>query len=236
MFWGQPIKGGKSYTIPKGTTDILRLSNLAVNPNTKGSSTLFLQEGQNTPIIIATLTVGKIAHTVIDHYVNISNGIKLINKGTAEIHVSGYYDPSHEDLEDLDEADQMAHMRQEQEKLAQELAQEEANNAEAEDSEDELEAEDLAPAKPVKKLKGANKAQVKKAQKQLVEESEEELNEGDLEGLEDEDLEGLTAEELAELENMDDEELAALEAELAQEEASLGKRDEPAPEVSPFLP
>lgn len=111
MFWGQPIKAGKSYTIPQSTTDILRLSNIALNPNTKGSSTLFLQEGGSTPIILATLTAGKLPQTMIDHYVNISNGIKLINKGTAELHVSGYYDPSHEDLEDLDEADQMARMR-----------------------------------------------------------------------------------------------------------------------------
>lgn len=232
MYWGQPIKGGKSYTIPQSTTDILRISNLAVNPNTKGSSTLFLQEGTNTPIILATLTVGRFEHTVVDLYVNISNGIKLINKGTAEIHISGYYDPSHEDLEDLDEADQMAQMRSTQERLAQELAEEEANEEPEEDSEDELNDEDLAPAKPVKKLKGANKAHAKKAQKKLQQDdSEDELAVADLEGLEDEDLDGLTAEELAELENMDEDELAALEAELEAEEATLGKREEPTQDV-----
>jgi hypothetical protein len=98
---------------------------VAANPNTKGSSTLFLQEGSNTPIIIANLTIGRYEHSAIDHYVNISNGIKLINKGTVEIHVSGYYDPSHEDLEDMDEADEMEEMREEQERLARELAEEE---------------------------------------------------------------------------------------------------------------
>ena len=62
---------------------------------------------------------------------------------------------------------------------------------------------------------------------------EDNMEEEGLGDLEDEGIDGFTAEELAELENMDSDELAALEAELAEEEAqqaqqeSLGKRPQP---------
>lgn len=250
MFWGCAIKPGKEHQIPESVTDVLRISNLALNPNTKGTSSLFLRNGGENPILVATLTSGKTEHVMVDIYVKISVGVTLSVKGNAEIHVSGYYDPTHSDLEDIDEMDEFTALNNQRKKLETELAQEEEDEEEEveeqeDEEEDELDDEDLQPSQPVKKLKtqqGEKKVNVVKAKAPapVVEEEEDEEEEeiedeeGDLAGLDDEDLDGFTAEELAELENMDPEELEALEREIAEEEqALLGKRAAPEKEQQP---
>jgi hypothetical protein len=146
MFWGSIIKPGKPYSLQKELTDVLRLSNVSLHPNAQGKSSLFIKVGDNESILIASLEAGKHEHSTLDLYVRISDGVTFTVQGKGDIHLSGYLDPSDDDLSDMEDDmddDEFKALQKEQKKLQKEL----------ENSEDELDEEDLAPAKPTKQVK-----------------------------------------------------------------------------------
>ena len=98
MFWGEIIQANKPHKVTESEIDTLRVSNIALGSDAKGPVSLFIKAGNSHEILICTLIKGKSEHTVVDLYFNISRGITLTAKGPGSIHVSGYYDPSHEDF------------------------------------------------------------------------------------------------------------------------------------------
>lgn len=152
MFWGCIVKPGKPHQLQQELTDVLYISNISLHPKAHGKSSLYIKVGDSENLLVTSLESGKHEHATVNLYVRISDKVIFTVEGSGEIHVSGYFDPTDSEIEDLDdeedlEADFPA-LKAQQKKLQKQI------------DEDELDDEDLTPAVPAKKVKAEDKKPV----------------------------------------------------------------------------
>ena len=103
MFWGCVIKEGqplKSQKILESSEfAVLHLSSAIVDKAQKESTKLFAKNGKEADVIIANLNERNEQQN-LDHYINCTQNVTLYVKGPAEIHLSGYFEPKGEDMDD----------------------------------------------------------------------------------------------------------------------------------------
>lgn len=106
MFWGTVIKEAQ----PLKSQKILETSEFAALHLSKailaGKATdaitrLFVKCGKDSDVCIASLS-SKRDEVSLDHYINCTQNITLSVKGPAEVHLSGYFEPKGDDMEDDD--------------------------------------------------------------------------------------------------------------------------------------
>lgn len=101
MFWGCTIKKGQDYKHAPEEVDqsILHVSNAALGFASKGKATV-VAKVDGKEFVLTHLENGKAEHTTLDLYFRDDQEVSFLVKGEAEVHLSGYYEPSHEDGED----------------------------------------------------------------------------------------------------------------------------------------
>lgn len=218
MFWGCVVKPGKPQKVQKEQTDVLLITNISLNSSGNAKASLFVKVGTAENILITSLETNKHEHAQVNLYVRISDGVTFTVQGQGEVHVAGYLDPSDSEIEDMDELDEeeeFAALKQAQGELQQEV----------DEDEDELDEEDLAPSKPVKKAKEVDQKPAKKVEQKPVKTAapvaqpkQKEAKSAPAKNLDELDED--------DLENMTESELALLEADLEGDDLGLEEGDE----------
>eukprot|EP00930_Biecheleria_cincta_P087286 TRINITY_DN76534_c0_g1_i1.p1 TRINITY_DN76534_c0_g1~~TRINITY_DN76534_c0_g1_i1.p1 ORF type:complete len:133 (-),score=50.34 TRINITY_DN76534_c0_g1_i1:94-492(-) len=126
-FWGCQLKPGETYAVKANAGgEVLHLSQACLHQPQDGKNFLQVADGKQT-YAIACLQKGKFEYASFDLFFRAGN-CSFKNKGTSEIHLTGYFEPdSLGDLEEEEEEDML------------------------EDDEEEEESEEAPPPPPAKK-------------------------------------------------------------------------------------
>ena len=178
MFWGAAIKAGASYSLPEGS-DLLHVSQVCMAETKEGPCQLQVTDN-NTTYTIAVLEKGKNEMASLDLFFNTVSPPTFINKGKSELHLTGYFELSHEGHDDDEEM------------------------SEEEEEEGETEISNAAQAKKV--IAGLKKAMAADDEDDDEDDDEEEDGEEDEEEDDEEDEEDDDEEEDGEDEEEDEEE------------------------------
>lgn len=74
----------------------MHLTNAALGLNSKGSAAVIVKvDGKE--FVIARLVADKVEHTNLDLYFRDDQKVTFKVDGTAEVHLSGYFEPEHDD-------------------------------------------------------------------------------------------------------------------------------------------
>jgi hypothetical protein len=158
---------------------VLHLSSAILDKSVAGKSTkLYAKLGKDAEVIIASLN-DKNEQVNLDHYINCTQNVSLFVKGPSEIHLTGYFEPKGEDMDD-----DMFYGQ-------------EAEDAEEDDSEEEEKPKSKAVEASLKqaKLNSARNASAKPALDDDESDLEDDMIDDDEEDLEDMDDLDLDAEE-----------------------------------------
>jgi len=60
---------------------------------------LFAKQGKDPEVCIAVLSTGHEMQK-LDHYINCTQNVSLLVKGPGEVHLSGYFEPKGDDMDD----------------------------------------------------------------------------------------------------------------------------------------
>lgn len=105
MFWGSVIKEAQPLKSQKilETSEFaaLHLSKAIVAKPSDATTRLFVKCGKDADVCIASLTKQR-DEVSLDHYINCTQHITLSVRGPAEVHLSGYFEPKGDDMEDDD--------------------------------------------------------------------------------------------------------------------------------------
>ena len=102
MFWGgiihekQPLKS--QDLLGSFNFAVLHLSNAILVGNNK--TLLYINDGKNPEVCIADLSGSK-KMTKLNLYINCTQSLTLMAKGSGEVHLSGYFEPRNE--QEMDE-------------------------------------------------------------------------------------------------------------------------------------
>ena len=103
MFWGSVIKEAQPLKSQKilETSEFaaLHLSKAIVAKPSDAPTRLFVKCGKDSEVCIASLTKAR-DEVSLDHYINCTQNITLSVRGPAEVHLSGYFEPKGDDMED----------------------------------------------------------------------------------------------------------------------------------------
>ena len=103
MFWGGIIKEGQPLKSQKllETSEfaVLHLSAAVLTSVDSKKTMLFAKQGKDPEVCIAVLSAG---HEMfkLDHYINCTQNVSLLAKGPGEVHLSGYFEPKGDDMDD----------------------------------------------------------------------------------------------------------------------------------------
>lgn len=153
MFWGCVIKEGKPYkthsALEESDYPVLHISNVAL-PKSAGNGKVHLVASMGKDLkdlTLATLQKDKVETVALDLYVNVSQQVTLAILGQGELHLSGFFEPQREEMDENmfdygedDEEDEDEEVGNDGKKLNQSLKQAKANamkNAHLEDDDDE---------------------------------------------------------------------------------------------------
>lgn len=106
MFWGASIKSGKSITVEAQSTskdeqdDLLHISNVALAHNAGGGRVYLNVQRDGKTFTICSLQKDKTEHVSVDLYFKPSEEATLSTKGDSTIHLTGYWEPSQDLLDD----------------------------------------------------------------------------------------------------------------------------------------
>jgi hypothetical protein len=205
-FWGCVLKPGQKKPVNVGGSDVLHLSQVCLHDPKPGKN--FLQvEVQGTTYSIACLEKDKREHDCVDLFFD-SNETSFVAKGTSEIHLMGYIEPSD--------------MQGEQEDSEEEEQEQQVVPKAPKSASPKLSPKVVAAGSPKKSPLAAAKA--------AADEDSDDFDEDD-EGEEEE--EGLSASE-CDMEEFDDEDEESEEESLpAGKSAGLSKSPKQAPAQSP---
>lgn len=102
MFWGGIIKEGQPLKSQKllETSEfaVLHLSAAVLAVESK-KTLLFAKQGKDPEVCIAVLSTGHEMQK-LDHYINCTQNVSLLVKGPGEVHLSGYFEPKGDDMDD----------------------------------------------------------------------------------------------------------------------------------------
>lgn len=103
MFWGTVIKEGQPLKSQKVLESsefaVLHLSSAIVDKASGKSTKLFAKLGKDSEVIIANLSE-KNEQQNLDHYINCTQNVTLFVKGPSDVHLSGYFEPKGDDMDD----------------------------------------------------------------------------------------------------------------------------------------
>jgi hypothetical protein len=106
MFWGCVLKEGKPYktqsALEENDYPVLHISNVAL-PKTApaGKVHLLASMGKDLQnLTLATLQKDKVENLALDIYVNITQSVVLSVQGAGELHLSGFFEPQRDEIED----------------------------------------------------------------------------------------------------------------------------------------
>lgn len=102
MFWGCTLKKDTVYKYEPAELEqsILHVSNAALGLNSKGKTAVYAKV-QGKEYILTHLTSGSVEHTTLDLYFRDDQEVTFGVKGEGEVHLSGYFEPSQEEDDDL---------------------------------------------------------------------------------------------------------------------------------------
>ena len=107
MFWGYVLKEGKPFQTKQVLEDndypLLHLSHAALPKNTTGGGKVYLLASQGKDLQNMTLTClqkDKIDSASLDLYINITQNLTLSVQGAPELHLSGYFEPNRDELDE----------------------------------------------------------------------------------------------------------------------------------------
>lgn len=78
---------------------VLHLSSAILDKSGGKSTKLYAKLGKEAEVIIANLS-DKNEQVNLDHYINCTQNVSLFVKGPSEVHLSGYFEPKGEDMDD----------------------------------------------------------------------------------------------------------------------------------------
>lgn len=106
MFWGTVIKEGKPYkthsALEESDYPVLHISNVAL-PKSAGNGKVHLVASMGKDLkdlTLATLQKDKVETLALDLYVNVSQQVTLAIQGAGELHLSGFFEPQREEMEE----------------------------------------------------------------------------------------------------------------------------------------
>src|SRR5450830_1832052 len=106
MFWGSVIKEGKPYkthsALEGSDYPVLHISNVAL-PKSAGNGKVHLVASMGKELkdlTLATLQKDKVETVALDLYVNVSQQVTLAIQGQGEIHLSGFFEPQREEMDE----------------------------------------------------------------------------------------------------------------------------------------
>ena len=106
MFWGSVIKEGKPYkthsALEESDYPVLHISNVAL-PRSAGNGKVHLVASMGKDLkdlTLATLQKDKVETIALDLYVNVSQQVTLSIQGAGELHLSGFFEPQREEMEE----------------------------------------------------------------------------------------------------------------------------------------
>lgn len=160
MFWGCVIKEGKPYkthnALEESDYPVLHISNVAL-PKSAGNGKVHLVASMGKDLkdlTLATLQKDKVETVALDLYVNVSQQVTLAIQGQGELHLSGFFEPQREEMdegmfeyggEDDEEDEEEEEVEDDGKKLDKSLKQAKANalkNAHLLDDSDEEDEDD----------------------------------------------------------------------------------------------
>ena len=103
MFWGGILKEGQ----PLKSQKLLETSEFAVlhlsaaisdKPNSKPTR-VYCKNGKDDEVIIASFN-DKVEQVNLDLYINCTQNVTLFSKGPSDVHLSGYFEPKGDDMDD----------------------------------------------------------------------------------------------------------------------------------------
>ena len=106
MFWGCSIKEGQTYktqsALEQNDFPVLHLSNVALPRNAgNGKVHLLASMGKDLQdLVIATLQKDKVETVKVDLYFNVSQNVTLSIGGQGELHLSGFFEPQRDELDE----------------------------------------------------------------------------------------------------------------------------------------
>lgn len=103
MFWGAVIKEKEPLktqnVFDSSEYAVLHLSAAVVAEAGKQSTRLLCKNAKERPVIIASFN-DRSDHTALDLYINCTQQVTLSVQGPQEVHLSGYFEPKGDDMDD----------------------------------------------------------------------------------------------------------------------------------------
>ena len=103
MFWGGIIKDGQPLKSQKlletSEFSVLHLSAAVLAKSGDKKTMLMAKNGKEAEVVLAVLS-DKRDSCSLDLYINCTQNVTLAARGPAEIHLSGYFEPKGDDMDD----------------------------------------------------------------------------------------------------------------------------------------
>jgi len=103
-FWGCQLKPGDKQEVESKDGEVLHLSQACLHSPQPGKTVLQVQDGKDI-FALAMLAKGKVEYASFDLFFK-AGQCTFINKGTSELHLTGYFEPKAEDMEDEEEEEE----------------------------------------------------------------------------------------------------------------------------------